>query len=72
MAIISCMVGHYICDVYDCAKDEWTSYDDLTAIKIEEHKVRYGHARDGYIFFYLYKQCIDSVLNNCSPHPRVT
>ena len=55
--------GHYISDVYDCSKDEWTSYDDLTAIKIDEYNVRYGHARDGYIFFYMYKNCVNTVQN---------
>lgn len=62
-------LGHYVSDVYDCAKDEWTSYDDLTATKVDEHRVRYGRSREGYIFFYLYKQCVEAVKGQ-SPDTR--
>ncbi|XP_032222753.2 ubiquitin carboxyl-terminal hydrolase 37 isoform X1 [Nematostella vectensis] len=54
-------VGHYISDVYDCKCDEWTSYDDCTASKVDEHKVRYGRSKVAYVLFYLYKQCVDQV-----------
>lgn len=58
--------GHYISDVFDCKTKQWTSYDDSTATKISEHGVRYKRQHSGYIFFYLYKQCVDAI-ENASP-----
>ncbi|KAL9957804.1 hypothetical protein ACROYT_G034751 [Oculina patagonica] len=58
--------GHYISDVYDCKTKQWTSYDDSTATKLTEHGVRYKRQHSGYIFFYLYKQCVDAI-ENASP-----
>ncbi|PFX20725.1 Ubiquitin carboxyl-terminal hydrolase 37 [Stylophora pistillata] len=53
--------GHYISDVYDCKTKQWTSYDDSAATKVAEHSVRYKRQHSGYIFFYLYKQCVDAI-----------
>lgn len=56
--------GHYISDVYDCNTKQWTSYDDSTATKVTEHSVRYKRQQSGYIFFYMYKQCVDAIENS--------
>jgi len=55
--------GHYLSDVYDCNTKQWTSYDDSTATKVSEHSVRYKRQQSGYIFFYMYKQCVDAIEN---------
>ena len=60
----SASVGHYISSVYDIKTNQWTRYDDITAKKVKEYDVRYDKVSDGYIYFYMHKSCIKSLLNN--------
>ena len=60
----SASVGHYISSVYDIKTNQWTRYDDITAKKVKEYDVRYDKVSDGYIYFYMHKSCIKSLLKN--------
>lgn len=53
--------GHYISDVADLKTAQWTRFNDLTAEKVSEFNVRYRKESDGYIYFYLHKNCVEEI-----------
>lgn len=47
--------GHYISDIYDIKKNEWSSFDDENVSIISEKKIITDRTKSGYIFFYINK-----------------